>query len=175
MVRPSHSLCRKAVWALRRQGWSVFLTLCATAIQISAANALTGPVSVSGLETAAQSGPTVPRAAAYCDREPCPDDEPPSRPYKVGPPVEVPCEETPLPRVYTYRADPPGGYVERRGYVEEEVARDERFCGVRCWYQRIREGHCGRGCDYYMFRLRHFPSGRFGDHGHRRVACRDRW
>lgn len=171
MLRPFH--------ALRRHWRLVVLTLCAAAIQAAGANALTATAPVAGLEAAAaEAGPAALQSAAYCERgRPCPDDEPearPSRPYTVGPPVEVPCDEAPLPRVYTYRADPPQGYVERRAY-EEDVAQDERYCGIRCWYRRIREGYCGRGCDYYLFRLRHFPSGRFGDHSERRVACRKVW
>jgi hypothetical protein len=180
MLRPFHALCRKSAATLRRHGRSVLLTLCAVAIQTAGANALTATAPVAGLEAAATTGNSAAvLLAAYCDRgRPCPDDEPearPSRPYKVGPPVEVPCDEAPLPRAYTYRADPPQGYVERRAYEEEDVVRDERSCGIRCWYRRIREGYCGRGCDYYLFRLRHFPSGRFGDHTDRRVACRKAW
>lgn len=181
MLRPFHALCRKTPTALRRHWRSVLITLCAAAIQTTGANALTVAAPVAGLETAmADAGPAVLQRAAYCDRgRPCPDDEPeprPSRPYKVGPPVEVPCDEAPLPRAYTYRADPPQGYVERRAYEEETVVREEEdYCGIRCWYRRIRHGYCGRGCDYYMFRLRHFPSGRFGDHSERRVACRKAW
>lgn len=176
MLRPFHALNRTARHALRRHWRSVLLTLCAAAIQTAEANALTAASPVAGLAAAAtEAGPSALQRAAYCERgRPCPDDEPESRPYKVGPPVEVPCDEAPMPRVYAYRADPPQGYVERRGYEEEEV-REERVCGVRCWYRRIREGHCGRGCDYYLFRLRHFPSGRFGVHSERRVACRKGW
>lgn len=178
MLRPFRATIRRTdLWA--RQQWRlVLLTLCAAAIQTAQANALTPSASLPRFSVlAVASGPAASLPVAYCGNRPCADDEEaaPSRPYRVGPPVEVPCEDAPLPRAYTYRADPPGGYVERRrGYVEEEV-RDEGYCGIRCWYHRIRTGHCGRGCDYYMFRLRHFPAGRFGDHSGTRVACRDRW
>lgn len=181
MLRPFRANIRRtALWA--GQQWRlVLLTLCAAAIQTAPANALTPAPALTHLRAITEaSGPAASLPAAYCGNgQDCPDDEEPaarpSRPYRVGPPVEVPCEDAPLPRAYTYRADPPGGYVERRrGYVEEEV-REESYCGIRCWYRRIRDGHCGRGCDYYMFRLRHFPAGRFGEQHTRRVACRDRW
>lgn len=33
-----------------------------------------------------------------------------------------------------------------------EPYRNER-CGVRCWYRRLTSGYCGRGCEYYLYRL----------------------
>lgn len=47
----------------------------------------------------------------------------------------------------------------------------EEPCGIRCWYRRLREGYCGRGCDYYRFRMTAFPEGNFS-RPTRRVACR---
>jgi hypothetical protein len=44
-------------------------------------------------------------------------------------------------------------------------------CGVRCWYKRLRAGYCGRGCDYYRFRMTQFPEGRLR-HRRTQVACR---
>jgi hypothetical protein len=179
MLRPFHAFCRKTVSRVRRHWRLVVLTLCALVIQTGAANALTAAPAIPALRIIEAAGPVAAQRVAYCERgRPCAEeeDDAPSRPYKVGPPIEVPCEaeQRPLPRVYTYRADPPGGYVERRAY-EDEVVREESYCGVRCWYRRIREGHCGRGCDYYMFRLRHFPSGRFVAGSDQRVVCRTRW
>jgi len=26
-------------------------------------------------------------------------------------------------------------------------------CGVRCWYKRLTSGYCGRGCEYYLYRI----------------------
>lgn len=26
-------------------------------------------------------------------------------------------------------------------------------CGVRCWYRRLTSGYCGRGCEYYLYRV----------------------
>lgn len=64
--------------------------------------------------------------------------------------------------------------VERRPAIRETrrvVESYDEFCGVRCWYKRLRAGYCGRGCDYYRFRMTEFPEGRVR---HRRVqvACR---
>lgn len=55
--------------------------------------------------------------------------------------VETECEknyevvEVPVPEPYSY--DP---------------YRDFR-CGVRCWYKRLTSGYCGRGCEYYLYRI----------------------
>lgn len=37
-------------------------------------------------------------------------------------------------------------------------------CGVRCWYHRLTSGYCGRGCEYYLYRL-----------GKTRPTCRRRY
>lgn len=34
-------------------------------------------------------------------------------------------------------------------------------CGVRCMYERLRNGFCGPGCDYYYFRLKEYKPRRF--------------
>lgn len=47
----------------------------------------------------------------------------------------------------------------------------EEPCGVRCWYARLRAGYCGRGCDYYRFRMTRFPEGPLGQE-RVHVACR---
>ena len=44
-------------------------------------------------------------------------------------------------------------------------------CGVKCWYWRLRAGYCGRGCDYYRFRMTQFREGPLGPH-RVHVACR---
>jgi hypothetical protein len=46
---------------------------------------------------------------------------------------------------------------------EEEAPPPPRYikeCGVRCMYQRLREGYCGPGCDYYLFRMYEYRYGR---------------
>ena len=48
---------------------------------------------------------------------------------------------------------------------------DDDVCGIKCWYKRLRAGYCGRGCDYYRFRMTQFPEGRL-DTDRVRVACR---
>ncbi|MGB0084379.1 MAG: hypothetical protein WBP94_03245, partial [Rhodomicrobiaceae bacterium] len=75
------------------------------------------------------------------------------------------CAEERYPR-HAYAAPPPPPPAE---YGEPVW---ERWCGVRCWYRRLRAGYCGRGCDYYRFRLYEFPEGKLGRYGRGRVACR---
>lgn len=111
---------------------------------------------------------------------PCEDDgyPPPDYPddrrayYPAHPPAGDPVqygedcpEEKPARRAYA--AHPP---LDHR----EPVYWDDH-CGVRCWYQRLRAGYCGRGCDYYRFRLTEFPEGKLGPRDHRRLACRTRY
>jgi hypothetical protein len=65
--------------------------------------------------------------------------------------------------------------VVRTHAVHETIVREpetyEEPCGIKCWFYRLRAGYCGRGCDYYRFRMTQFPEGWLG--GDRvRVACR---
>lgn len=51
----------------------------------------------------------------------------------------------------------------RPTYGEEDEAPQPRYtkeCGARCMYQRLRAGHCGPGCDYYLFRMYEYRYGR---------------
>lgn len=54
-------------------------------------------------------------------------------------------------------------------YVTETV---KEWCGVGCWYRRLTSGFCGRGCDYYLYRLNKFPEGTLPKYHHKKVACR---
>jgi hypothetical protein len=65
-----------------------------------------------------------------------------ARPERHERHVETECEEEyevvevlPIPEPYHY--DPHRGYS----------------CGVRCWYKRLTSGYCGRGCEYYLYRI----------------------
>ncbi len=58
---------------------------------------------------------------------------------------------------------PPPSTAPRETYDEP--------CGVKCWYWRLRAGYCGRGCDYYRFRMTQFREGPLGPH-RVHVACR---
>lgn len=56
--------------------------------------------------------------------------------------VETECEKNyeiveVLPEPEPYHYDPYRGYA----------------CGVRCWYKRLTSGYCGRGCEYYLYRI----------------------
>lgn len=75
-----------------------------------------------------------------------------TRPDRYESDAETECEDgyeivevRPRPEAYDY--DPYYGYT----------------CGVRCWYKRLTSGYCGRGCEYYLYRL-----------GKTRTACRSR-
>lgn len=99
-----------------------------------------------------------PEHAAY-DRTP-----PPGVYYEPAPAEELPPCAHPryAARDHYGRVPPPRDYY------------DYKDCGVRCWYRRLRRGYCGRGCDYYRFRLKEFPEGKFDSHRRRRLACRGR-
>jgi hypothetical protein len=47
----------------------------------------------------------------------------------------------------------------------------EEACGIKCWYNRLHAGYCGRGCDYYRFRMTEFREGKLG-RDNVRVVCR---
>jgi hypothetical protein len=85
--------------------------------------------------------------------------------YETEPPtvyIEEECAEE-RPRARRYVAHPPPVY-EGPGWHE--------YCGIRCWYRRLREGYCGRGCEYYFFRLTEFPEGKLSRYRQRRAACK---
>ena len=116
------------------------------------------------------------------DAEPCPASE--SRPYVTRPAHAPRWEPEPAPYAYEGRtvihAKP--DCVEERPIVRTRIVQEtvaperspetyEEPCGIRCWYKRLRAGYCGRGCDYYRFRMTQFPEGRLGA-DRVRVACR---
>ena len=78
-------------------------------------------------------------------------------------------------------AQPVPDCVEERVAVRTHVVQEttvplrtetyDEPCGVRCWYKRLRAGYCGRGCDYYRFRMTEFPAGPLG-RNRVQVACR---
>jgi hypothetical protein len=92
--------------------------------------------------------------------EPEPEPEPYIREERVIP-VKPDCVE----ERYVVRTQVEPVPVRR---VEETA---DEWCGIKCWYRRLRAGYCGRGCDYYRFRMTEFPSGRLGV-DRVRVACR---
>ncbi len=123
--------------------------------------------------------------SGYCpdDGRPCPDDVPPR--YAEAP-ANGP-DWRPDRHVYPPQDGPDGcppERYERHAYAGApgEPAPPpppgyggppwEEWCGVRCWYRRLRAGYCGRGCDYYRFRMYEFPEGKLGRYGGRRVVCR---
>jgi hypothetical protein len=141
----------------------------------SIALAITGPsyaLSTGAAAIVRQDGALL--KAGFCphDGRPCADNGPPDydkpairrpdRTVYVAPPAPLQaaaCEEE--DRVRRAYAPPP---YDGRGYDE--------WCGIRCWYHRLRAGYCGRGCDYYRFRMFEFPEGPLSRYHGARVACR---
>jgi hypothetical protein len=168
MVRHSRIPLRRIASAHRQFGWLFLLAFCTAFIQSGTAHALTaarlgGAISVAGLPVTPVSGC---RGGHDCAADPAEHRwEPEARPIP-----DVPCERAEYrPRVYAYAyRTEPEPVIRERTFIEEG---DDEYCGVRCWYRRIRQGHCGRGCDYYQFRLNHFPSGRFYADRPVRVVC----
>jgi hypothetical protein len=113
------------------------------------------------------------------DREPCPGYRRPAvdRPVHAGrwdPAPERYVEERPaIPPPADCAPDP---YVAQ-GYTIAPVVAPPAVdyygepCWIKCWYNRLREGYCGRGCDYYRFRMTRFPEGPLYQ-GAVRVTCR---
>ncbi|HEY7646495.1 MAG TPA: hypothetical protein VH858_15755 [Hyphomicrobiales bacterium] len=167
-------------------GLALLVVAAVAAAQPGAALALPGAVPAAALERTAEAGaglPVIRTAGCRDGGSPCLDDGPPpyepprgrvSRwepaPERHGGPYEPavqeePCLEDRRPsRNYVYHAPAPPPLRGYEGY-------EERWCGVRCWYRRLREGYCGRGCDYYRFRLTEFPEGKLSNY-RRRYACK---
>lgn len=92
--------------------------------------------------------------------DPAPERYADDRPAIPPPPAD--CVQDPyVAQGYTAAPVPPPPVVDQYG----------EFCGIKCWYNRLREGYCGRGCDYYRFRMTRFPEGPLYQ-GSARVTCR---
>jgi hypothetical protein len=161
---------------------ALFCALCALAC--SAGGAIAVPYAQPGLGVPSlQSDAARPVIrAGLCGegRDPCPAYEP--SPYAAAPdrarrwqpaPEPYPVEHTvveakPDCAEARYAAHPYTAY-DASIFHRPRVTYEEP-CGIKCWYQRLRAGYCGRGCDYYRFRMTQFPEGRLGDEV--QVACR---
>ena len=150
---------------------------CAVCVVFSAANISAAPYARAG--AALQSWGVQPLIQAGYEPRPYSDRpvyarrwEPEAEPYlheeRTVIHAKPDCVEEPH-AVHTYAVHEPA--------VRDPILRDrpaetyEEPCGIRCWYKRLRAGYCGRGCDYYRFRMTQFPSGRL-DSDRVRVACR---
>jgi hypothetical protein len=153
------------------------------AVSVSAGDALAAPYAQPG--QAFQSwheralAPVIRAGLCGENGEPCPAYEP--SPYAARPAHASRWE--PEPYLHEEKAvvhAKPDCVEERyaaRAYPVHETAVTYRSaetyeepCGIRCWYKRLRAGYCGRGCDYYRFRMTQVPEGRRGDRV--QVACR---
>jgi hypothetical protein len=84
--------------------------------------------------------------------------------YECGERVIVE-EEVPYDKGWYTRPERRDHYVEtecEKDYEIVEVPDPEPYfhdpyrgygCGVRCWYKRLTSGYCGRGCEYYLYRI----------------------
>lgn len=156
------------------------------AVSFSAGGALAAPYAQPGhalqswREWAAR--PVIRAGLCAEDGEPCPAYEP--SPYATRPAPTRRWEPEPAPYRYEERAviHAKPDCVEERYAAHTYAVREpavprrseetyEEPCGIKCWYKRLRAGYCGRGCDYYRFRMTQFPEGKLGG-GRVRVACR---
>lgn len=81
-----------------------------------------------------------------------------------------PCEEKQYAAYGVQRYEPqPYVSPEPQGPIYHDV---KEWCGIGCWYRRLTSGYCGRGCDYYLYRLNKFPEGALPKYNHKKVACR---
>jgi len=158
-------------------------TVCALALgaggAVAAPYAQPGQALQSGHEWAMQ--PLVRAGLCGQDDGPCPEYERPRIAHTVHTRRWEPEPEPPVYEERTIIQRAPD-CVEDRVAVRTHVVHEttaplrspETFdepCGIRCWYKRLRAGYCGRGCDYYRFRMTQFPGGRLGS-DRIQVACR---
>jgi hypothetical protein len=186
MVRQSTLIRRVKRFAFHRRAYRFLLAACLALAPAGGAGAGgTAPViGAAGASIGADAGTLLLRAGLCADGSyDCPD--------------YVPARDYP-PRDHANRWAPPPGHYEPEGHYEEQPPCEEpepryaahsfvehvdppphlhegdwdALCGVRCWYRRLRAGYCGRGCDYYRYRLNEHPEGILLARGERRLACR---
>jgi hypothetical protein len=185
MVRQSSIIRRVKRFVFHRRAQQFLLAICLSMGPAGGASA-GGPASLIGAAGQAinsNAGALLLRTGLCADGSyDCPD-YPPARArarhdhaYRWAPPPghhepegyrdEPPCEE----RKSRYAAHRFVEHVEPPPYLYE--GEWDALCGVRCWYKRLRAGYCGRGCDYYRYRLNDHPEGTLYAHRERRLACR---
>ncbi|WP_088347426.1 MULTISPECIES: hypothetical protein [Rhodomicrobium] len=170
---------RRAAKSVLGLGAAWLAAIAAIALLAAArADAMPGASAAIGLHR--EAGLTLARGGPCPDGRPCAEGRYEEAPYEVprhypqgwkGDPPPYPpeaensddCVEDPYAaRAYPIRTPP-------APYPGDPML--EEPCGVRCWWRRLRAGYCGRGCDYYRYRMTAFPEGHLGRHP-RRVACR---
>lgn len=185
MLRHSGIICRMLKSVFRHLGYQFCLAACLVLTAGNEAKAFPSGQSIGAVKPAPwrQTGTLLIRAGLCPDgSEGCLDDAqapqyaPPARPnylrpdpapyYEQARPETLPpCEE----KRYAAYAFQPHEPPPHKPYYEEEL---KGPCGVRCWYRRLSSGYCGRGCDYYLYRLNKFPESKSGGYRHKRLACR---
>jgi hypothetical protein len=182
MIRNKVGICR--FW--RGVAGSARQVLCwmLCVLSLSAGAAWAAPQATPGLAVSSwqvlAARPVI--SAGFCEDDggPCPAYDP--GPYAAQPHRARRWEPAPEPSVEErtivhakpdcveehYAAHPYAGGRPTVPPHSEEVY--DESCGVKCWYRKLRDGYCGRGCDYYRFRMTEFREGRLGGGVH--VACR---
>lgn len=179
MIRDNSEIHRIWQKIARSAGQALVWMACAVCFSagsaLAAPHAQPGPAFKSWLAWTAR--PVIRAGLCAEDGEPCA--------YRPGPyagrPVQARRRE-PEPHVYEPAAGDPRPDCAERPVVQTHAVREtitherspetyEEPCGVKCWYARLRAGYCGRGCDYYRFRMTQFPEGRL-DSDRVQVACR---
>jgi hypothetical protein len=168
---------RKRANADARLLWMVF----AAFLNIGAAQALPVAQPGQGAQSAQDGAAHGVIRTGFCpEDEPCPVQDPafyPPRHVRRSDPEPGPYRRQ-EPDIVRATPDCAEERYAVQTHVTHEAAEPRRSaepydepCGVKCWYHRLRAGYCGRGCDYYRFRMTQFPEGRLGD-DQLRLACR---
>lgn len=193
MVWQFRTKARKVQSVFAWRGACLFLAVCLAMVEASPVHALTpGSVDAAFGPAQADTRKDLIRVGVCSDgsygcsdhvrRPPPPPDPHVSRWERYpGPPAEptysrdgydLPSHIEPLPPCE------PVEYASR-GYARDALPPPEPYmdygedyCGVRCWYRRLKAGYCGRGCDYYRYRLHAYPTGSLRRYGSNRFACR---
>jgi hypothetical protein len=183
MIRDKAEIFRFWLRIAKSGGQALVWIVCA--LSWNAGDAIAAPQAPPGLAfpswQAWAEQPVIRAGLCEEDGEPCPAYE--HSPYAARRAHARRWEPAPEPYIEEPTVvDPKPDCVEERYAAHTYIAsgptllpRSEKVydepCGIKCWYDRLRAGYCGRGCDYYRFRMTEFPEGRLG--GDRvRVACR---
>jgi hypothetical protein len=82
-----------------------------------------------------------------------------------------PCDEKQY-AAYSFQRFEPKPYEAPEPYHPYDAETVKEWCGIGCWYRRLTSGYCGRGCDYYFYRLNKFPEGTLPKYNQKKLACR---
>jgi hypothetical protein len=191
MVWQFRTKARKVQSVFAWRGVCLVLAACLAMIEAGQAHAVTHG-SVNAAFSHAQTGQDLIRVGVCSDgsygcsdhpRRPAPPPDghvsrwepypgPPVEPYYTTDEYELPPHIEPLPPCEPVEYASHGYVRDALPPREPYIGYDEDYCGVRCWYRRLKAGYCGRGCDYYNYRLHAYQPGSLRRYGPNRFACR---